>query len=197
MANILDPITAVAAKVSAAGALQVTPGGDGFPTFMTRFGGVRITTAYAAGTYAWAIRAPAGKTVDLRAGRVRLEFDGTVVAATSGIIEFVRFAAADPAAGTLLTPVSKTVSEGAATAIVREGSATAGPTLAGATVGSATSGFGMLAIPYSATGTDAELAIDDFTGFNLAPGEGLAIRCITALAIGTTLGGHLEFSEKV
>ena len=196
MANILDPISAVAAKVSAAGALHVTPGGDGFPTFMTRFGGLRITTAYAAGTYAWAVRAPAGKTVDLRAMRLRLSFDGTAAAATSGMVEFVRFSGADPAGGVLLSPVAKTISEGAATAIVREGSATAGPTLAGATIGAAGAGFGLLNIPYSVTGTDAELAIDDLTGLNLAPGEGLAIRCISALAIGTIIGGHLEFSEK-
>lgn len=197
MANILDPTTSVGAKVSASGALLVTPGGDGYPTYLTKFGGVRIT-AYAAGIYAWALRAPANRFVDIRQGRLRLAFDGTATAGATMVCEFVRFAGADPAGGTLLVPRPKITTEAAAlTVAVREGAAAAGPTLAGATVDATASALATVALPLSVTGGWVDLQMDEWNGLLLAPGEGLALRCVTALPAGTTISGWVEFSERV
>lgn len=196
MALLLDPTTGTAAKVSASGGLLITPGGDGYPTYMTRFGSARLTAAAAPGTYVWAIRAPATKTLDLREGRLRLTHDPIAAVATTSVIEFVRFSAADPAGGTALTPVNKQTSEAAPfTVALREAGAASLVTLAGATIGAAAAGFGTLALP-NGVSAQGELALNDFTGMYLAPGEGLALRVVAALPIGSMVSGMLEFSER-
>jgi len=196
VALIQDPVSAIGAKVSAAGAVHITAGGDGFPTFLTRFGNARMAGIAAVGTYVWAMRAPANKSVELRAGRLRYTHDPATAAATTSVIEFVRFTGADPAAGVLLVPVPKLSSEGAAvTVAIREAGAASLVTLTGATVAGAGSGFGALAVPNGASAS-GELALDALDGLLLAPNEGLAIRVVAALPIGSTVSGHLEFSER-
>lgn len=197
MAVINDPVTSAGAKVSGAGAVHVTAGGDGFPTFMVRLGSVRTTGAIAAGAYLWGIRAPAAKTLDLRAGELALGFDGTAAAGTSLIIELTRFTGADPAGGTLVVPTMKTTTEGQAqTVAVREAAAGAAVTLTGATVNPANQGIFTLGLPLSLTGSSARLPLTDLTGLNLSPGEGVCIRALTAVPVGSMLTGYLEFSER-
>ena len=196
MAVINDPTAGTGAKVSLSGAVHITAGGDGFPTYITRFGNVRYTAAIGVSSCVWAMRAPATKTIELRMGLVRIAFDGTATAATSAGIAFVRFSGADPGAGTLLTPVQKNTTEVASTTIVREATAAAGVTLTGATVATATAQFGSLWLPLSATGTQQDMELSDFTGLLLAPGEGLALIAASALPIGISVSGWVEYSER-
>lgn len=197
MANINDPVTAVGAKVSAAGAIHITAGGDGFPTFLVRLGSARVTTAIGAGAFLWGLRAPANKTLDLRAGDLGLSFDGTAAAGTALVVELTRFSGADPAGGTLVAPTMKVTSEGQAqTVAVREAASAAAVTLTGATVQPANQGIFTLGLPLSATGVTARLSLADLTGLTLAPGEGVCIRALSAVPVGSYLTGYLEFSER-
>ncbi len=196
MAVIQDPITANGARVTASGAMLTTPGGDGFPTFLTRLGAARLSAAAGAGTFMWAMRAPANRTVDFRAGRLRYTHDPLTGVASTSVLEFVRFSGADPGGGALLVPSMKQTAEGAAvTTVIREATASSLITLTGATIGGPGSGFGALAVP-NGVSSQGEIALDDLNGFLLTPGEGLAIRVVVALPIGSTVSGHLEFSER-
>lgn len=195
MALILDPVTGKAAGVNQAGSILTAPGGDGFPTYVTRFGSVLLPAA-AAGTYLWAIRAPATRTIDIRYAVLRLGQPGVLTAAaTQSAVEFVKFSGADPAGGQVLVPERKNINEGAAqTTVIREATTTL-VTLTGATVAQATQGFGTL---FAATlaGASNESAYPDMNGMLLAPGEGLAVRVVLAVPAAATLGGFLEFSER-
>ena len=193
MAQIQDPVTAVAAKVSASGAINVTAGGDGYPTYIVQIYSPRVTTAIGAGGVLWAIRAPATKTLDIRNGQIRLSLD-TVTTGEVGV-EMVRFSTSDPAGGTLYVARPKNTAEPAAsTTAIRGASATAG--LTGMTVEATTNALLHISLPFIAGSADT-LDLADWTGLYLAPGEGLAIRTNpTAAPIGLTLSGWMEFSER-
>ncbi len=196
MANILDPTTSVGAKVSADGSLQVFEGGDGLPSYSVQIYHPRITTAIAAGGVLWALRAPATKTVVLRGGVLRLSLD-TVTTGEVGI-EVVKFSVADPAGGTgPFVPTRKKTSDGAAaTSAIRGATATAGVTMTGATVDATLNALLHFSIPFIA-GSHAEMDLTDLAVFELASGEGIAVRTNpTAAPIGLVTSGFLEFSER-
>lgn len=196
MANILDPVSAVAAKVSADGSLQVYDGGDGWPSFSAQIYHPRITTAIAAAGVLWAIRAPATKFLVIRGGVLRLALD-TVTTVEVGV-ELVRFTSADPTGGTgpFVAGRKKTSDPIAVTTVIRGATAVAGVSMTGTTVESTLNALLHMSIPFQA-GSQAERDLGDLNGFELAPGEGFVIRANpTAAPIGLTTSGFLEFSER-
>lgn len=197
MANILDATTGIAAKVNADGALLTADGGDGLSSYSVQIYHPRITTAIAAGGVVWAMRAPANRTDIIRGGVLRLTLD--TVAATEVGVELVKFVGADPTGGTgPYVPLRKKTSDGSAqTTVVRGAAAAAGLSMTGTTVEATLNALLHLSIPFQA-GSWASMDLDDLSGFELAPGEGLAIRTNpAALPIGLVTSGFIEFSERV
>jgi hypothetical protein len=195
MANITDPVTGDAAKVTAAGSLVISPGDDGLPTYFVPIYHPRLTTAISLGSALWGIRAPSGRTLVIQAGFIKIQLD----TATTGEVgvELVRFTGADPAGGTTWTPAKKsTIAPDAVTTVVRSASAISALTTTGMTIDPATTVFLKLTIPFIA-GSQAYTDFAPWVGSELAPGEGLLVVTRPAAApIGFTTSGWLEFSEK-
>lgn len=197
MAQILDPVSAVAAKVSAAGAIHITAGGDGFPTFLTAIYVPRITVVggLVANSLIWGMRASPTKTIEIRSGQLRLSLD-TATTVEVGF-EAVRFNAADLTGGTLSVARPKNLTEGAAATVnIRAATAIASLGVTGAIVEASANALMHLTMPFVA-GASVDLSMEDWSGLLLAPGDGLCLRTSpTALPVGASLGGWLEFSER-
>lgn len=193
MANILDPTTGVGAKVNADGSLQVFAAGDGLNSYSVALNVSRTAAAPAAGALLWGMRAPATRTVVIRGGVFRLALDTAQATLAENAVVAVRFTGADPAGGTVQVAARKQTTIAAAlTVAIRGGS---GLTSTGITFDPDTAAIFRVAIPGNA-GHFSEMDLTDLSGMELAPGEGLAMRASTALPIGLTGSGFIEFSER-
>ena len=166
------------------------------PSFAVQLASPRVTTAIAAGGVLWALRAPAGKTVIVRGGVVRLALDTALGTLAEVGVELVRFSGADPGGGTLLVAESKLASQAPATTAIRAAGAGAGLTMTGTTVAATTKALATAKITGNAN-SSGQLGLEALTDLELAAGEGLACRTNPAAwPVGAVLSGLLEFAER-
>ena len=196
MAVLQDPITGAKAKVNADGGLGVSIVGDGYPTYGIKIYNPRITTAIPAGAVIWAIRAPTTHSMLVKGGRLRLVLDTALATMAEISMEIVRFRSGDFTGGTQLVPVkAKPTDPAPNTQMVRHGTATGGLTAAtGLVIDATTSAMFAVSVPGQA-GSNTAAELGDAQGMILPPGEGIAIRGVTALPVGLTISGVFGFSE--
>lgn len=156
---------------------------------------VRQTTAAVAASTVWTLYNPSGsgKTVYLRALRLLISFDGTAAAATTPRYSLSRFSGAAPTGGAALTIIKKRTADPSSVVsdarILDTGLTTTGITFETA--------LAQVGLPISVTGGFTQFAIERTYPFlELEPGEGFAIRTVTAMVIGMVLNGDIEWDEN-
>lgn len=159
---------------------------------------VRQTAASAIGTTIWTMRNTGALTALIRQISLIMAFDGTAAAATTLRYDIARFSGATPTGGTAVTPVKKRNSYGASSVTDLRFLDT-GLTTTGITFESA---FHTIALPVSVTSGNAQLHLpftlpgERYSPFELATGEGLAIRLNVAAVIGLSLTGSVHWDDK-
>ncbi len=166
-------------------------------------GDPQVTGAYAArieivpstltsGTVYWAIRNNhATLTVYLRKFELKLGFSG-IAAATRSAYEMIRFSGATPTGGTALPPVKRRTTY--ANSLIDARFAPAGLTMTGTILD--TSGAWHTVGHTNQLNVDHAQNIASENGFELLPGEGLAIRASGALVLGSYLVGSVRWEER-
>lgn len=165
---------------------------------------IRHTVADAAASAVFAMRNPvgSGKTAAIRSIRGRMIFDGTAVAAANCGYEFIRFSAGDPTTGTTVPRIKKRNSY--AVSVIADANAQqksgvltmtsvvyeAGPFAVVRLPAAVTNGVSTFDIVFAQAGVAYE-------PFELAAGEGLAIRLhSTAAIVGLGITGAVEWDER-
>lgn len=163
---------------------------------------IRHSAADALGSSVWAMLNPtgSGKTIYIRNIRGRILFDGAVTATTSQGYEFIRYSGnVSPTTGTTIARIKKKTTY--ANSVVQDANIQQKSgilTLAGTFEGSP---FNVVKMPISVTGGGQTFDIDlvvaglSYEGFELAPGEGMAIRLHVAAVIGFGIAGSVEWDE--
>ncbi len=165
---------------------------------------IRHTVADAGASAVFAMRNPAAstKTCFIRAIRGRVTFDGTAVAATSCAYEFIRFSGGDPSTGTTLPRVKKRSSYANSQILDANAQQKSGVLTMTSVTYDPNGPFNVVRLPTSVTSGIAGFDIDlltaglSYEGFELAVGEGLAIRLNVAAIIGLGIAGSVEWDER-
>lgn len=165
---------------------------------------IRHTAADAAASAVLGFRNPVAstKTVFIRNIRGRMAFDGTAAAATSLCYELIRFSAGDPSTGTIMTRVKKRSSYAASQILDANAQFKSGILSMTSVVYDPLGPFHYLRLPASVTSGVTEFDLDfvqagvEYEGFELAVGEGLAMRLTNAAIIGQSIGGSIEWDER-
>lgn len=157
----------------------------------------------AAGSAVVGLRNPvaSSKTLYLRNIRGRVSFQGTAAAAHVGF-DFIRFSGGDPSGGTTMTRAKKRSSYAASQVLDANAQYRSGILTMTSVVYDTNGPFHVVRVPASVTGTITEFDIDfvqagtSYEGFELAVGEGIAIRQQIVAIIGTSIAGSIEWDER-
>lgn len=157
----------------------------------------------AAGSAVVALRNPAAstKTLYMRNIRGRASFQGTAAAAHVGF-DFIRFSGGDPSGGTTMTRVKKRSGYAASQVLDANAQYRSGILTMTSVVYDPNGPFHVVRIPASVTGVVSEFDVDwmaagaTYEPFELAPGEGIAIRQQIVAIIGTSIAGSIEWDER-
>lgn len=161
---------------------------------------VRQSAATAANSTIWTMRNVSGPaTVYIRHIRLMVSFDGTAAATTTLRYDLMRFDTATPTGGTAVTVVKKRSTYG--TSVVSDVRfLDTGLTTTGVNFGAA---FHTVGLAASVTNGIMEEDLDYATSierynapFELASGEGLAIRLNVAAVVGLSIRGSVTWDEK-
>jgi len=188
----IDP-TSKAARVteydSAGQELYKTPGGS----YLIPISMGRQTAAIAAGSYIWAFRNGAAKTIRLRRIVLTTSFDGTA-AATTQTYQIMRFSTATPTGGSVIVIVKKKTTYGASTVVDARQNPAAALGITGVVF--ETVGMCIQQPRQLAPLQQINMPFDQSNNaYELQPNEGLAINLLVVGVIGDTITGFVEFDE--